>query len=565
MGASKSSLSCSNKDSASTGGVSGTYNQKASDEVTDAKNDEIVTDLCSVDDIADGQMKDFPVGEGKVLLVKENGKFTALGTKCSHYGAPLVTGVLANGQIVCPWHGACFNSTSGDIEDFPGLDSIPKYEVDIADGRVIVKASKAVLKANKRKREMCARNSEDQRTFLIIGGGGAAAAGVEELRIGGYCGRLVLATQESYLPYDRPKLSKFLDSSGSKLALRSEEYYKEADIEIKLNMKAVDVNPKTKEVEFMDGSVLKYDKLLLATGGTPRMSTSRGNELKNVCYLRNPDDGNYIAEEAKGKNLVIVGNSFIGMEVAAYFATKAKSTTIVSRTSPPFKNVFGSDVGLRLKKMFDEKANVRFHEPAAVDEFIGEDGKLSAVKLDDGTILPADVCLVGMGVVPSVDYIKSSGIELNEKNQIIVDEYLKTSVPDIYAAGDIIEFPLAIANNERVNIGHWQLASYHGKVAALNMLDQQQALSTVPFFWSMLFGKSIRFAGYNHGFEDVIIDGNLDDLIFAAYYIKNDVVVGVASMNMGSLSSEFASVLKIGRKITADQIREDPKCWMSKK
>ncbi|GFS84404.1 apoptosis-inducing factor 3 [Trichonephila clavipes] len=507
------------------------------------------------DEFRDGTMTEVDLGDdGKVLLVKENGNYSALGPKCTHYGAPLKNGVLIGGKIRCPWHGACFNSKTGDIEDFPGLDSLPCYEVMVSDGYVKVKAPLSSLKNHKRVKPMTKYSHVNPTTYVVIGGGAAGQKCCETLRQEGFSGKLILISKESNPPYDRPKLSKALDSTPSALHLRSEDFYKSGDISLMLDTNVTSIDTKERWIACNNGKLkVKYDGLMIATGGQPIKLVAPGNDLKNIFYLRTPEDGNLIAKESAEKNVTIVGSSFIGMEVASYLLGKASSITVIGRNSVPFATVFGKEIGTKIKAMFEEKGVV-FYSGKDIVKFNGTDGCLNGIELSSGEILPAEVCVVGIGVRPATDFLKDSGLAMSPKGHVIVNEMLETNIKGIYAAGDIIEFPLTTYDNEKVNISHWQMAHAHGHTAALNMIGRNTVFHSVPFFWSALCGKNFRYAGYAPNFEEVIIKGDLINLQFIAYYIKNSKVAAVCTVNKDPEAARFASCMSLGESILKSQI-----------
>lgn len=514
--------------------------------------------VCKDDEFQDGTMAEFEMGQdGKILLVKENGTYTALGTKCTHYGAPLKNGVLIGGKIRCPWHGACFDSKTGDIEDFPGLDSLPCYQVSVQDNEVKVKASLSALRSNKRVKSLVKYSHANPTTFVIIGGGGAGHLCAETLRQEGFSGKIILISKENSLPYDRPKLSKALDSKASDLYLRNEEFYKSADISLMLENEVTSIDTSEKWIACNNGKLkVKFDNLMIATGGQPITLNVPGCGLRNICYLRTPDDANLIAKESTGKEVVIIGSSFIGMEVASYMMNKAKSINIVTRNSVPFMAVFGKEIGQQIKKMFEEKG-VIFHSQNDVVKFEGEDGVLKSVVLSNGTVLLASVCVIGIGVRPATDFLKDSGITLNDKGHVVVNEMLETNVKGIYAGGDIVEFPLVTYESERANICHWQMALSHGHTAALNMLGKNVVFHSVPFFWSAMSGKNFRYAGYGYGYDEVVIKGDVGNFQFIAYYCKDSKVVAVCSVNKDPEAAKFASCISLGEVISKSQISDN--------
>ncbi|KYO36967.1 apoptosis-inducing factor 3 isoform B [Alligator mississippiensis] len=235
--------------------------------------DVVEASVCHVKDLENGQMREVDLGCGKALLIKENGEYYAMGHKCPHYGAPLVKGVLSKGRVRCPWHGACFNIGTGDIEDFPGLDSLPKFQVKIEKEKVYIRASKQALQTQRRTKVMakCISLSNYNITstnILIIGAGAAGLVCAETLRQEGFSDRIVMCTMDRHLPYDRPKLSKSMDSHSDQITLRPKEFFRTFDIEVLTETQVAAVDIKNKIAVFKDGFKMEYNKLLIATGST---------------------------------------------------------------------------------------------------------------------------------------------------------------------------------------------------------------------------------------------------------------------------------------------------------
>ncbi|XP_033089944.1 apoptosis-inducing factor 3 isoform X1 [Trachypithecus francoisi] len=514
--------------------------------------------VCHVKDLENGQMREVELGWGKVLLVKDNGEFHALGHKCPHYGAPLVKGVLSRGRVRCPWHGACFNVSTGDLEDFPGLDSLHKFQVKIEKEKVYVRASKQALQLQRRTKVMakCISPSagySSSTNVLIVGAGAAGLVCAETLRQEGFSDRIVLCTLDRHLPYDRPKLSKSLDTQPEQLALRPKEFFRAYGIEVLTEAQVVTVDVRNKKVVFKDGFKLEYSKLLLAPGSSPRTLSCKGKEMENVFTIRTPEDANRVVRLARGRNVVIVGAGFLGMEVAAYLTEKAHSVSVVELEETPFRRFLGERVGRALMKMF-ENNRVKFYMQTEVSELRGQEGKLKEVVLKSSKVVRADVCVVGIGAVAATGFLRQSGIGLDSRGFIPVNKMMQTNVPGVFAAGDAVTFPLAWRNNRKVNIPHWQMAHAQGRVAAQNMLAQEAEMSTVPYLWTAMFGKSLRYAGYGEGFDDVIIQGDLEELKFVAFYTKGDEVIAVASMNYDPIVSKVAEVLASGRAIRKREV-----------
>uniref|UniRef100_A0A669C5F1 AIF family member 3 n=1 Tax=Oreochromis niloticus TaxID=8128 RepID=A0A669C5F1_ORENI len=501
--------------------------------------DYVEASVCHVKDLENGQMREVDLGSGRALLIKEHGEFTAMGHKCPHYGAPLVKGVLSKGHVRCPWHGACFNIATGDIEDFPGLDSLPIFQVRVEKDKVIIRANKQALQSQKRSKPMarCSAVINSNTGFshvLIIGSGPAGLVCAETLRQEGFTDRIVMCTMDKHPPYDRPKLSKSLESTAEQLRLRSMDFLQDHDIELLTEKEVVAIDVKTQSVIFEDGLRMEYRKLFIATGSRPKPMNYKGKDVRNVFHLRTPEDANSIARLANNKNAVIVGTSFVGMEVAAALTDKAHSVSVIGIESVPFKKALGEKVGKAIMK---------------VETCFFPLLQLKEVVLKSGKVLRADVCVIGAGSVPATGFLKQSGIHLDSKGFITVNKNMQTNVDGVFAGGDVVMFPFPPRNNKKVNIPHWQMAHVHGKVAALSMMGRATEIKTVPYFWSAMFGKTIRYAGYGDGFDDVIIQGDLDELRFVAFYTRSEEVVSVTSMNYDPIVSRVAEVLGSGKTI----------------
>uniref|UniRef100_A0A6A7FPS8 Apoptosis-inducing factor 3-like n=1 Tax=Hirondellea gigas TaxID=1518452 RepID=A0A6A7FPS8_9CRUS len=562
-------LSCSKNNSSI---VEAKGSSPAFPEADDIEFDEIV---CNEQDLPEQGMKSFPLGEGRVLVVRHKGKVTAVGNKCTHYGAPLAKGVLGeDGTVRCPWHGACFNTTTGDIEDFPGLDSLPCYSVTLEPSeegqeaieghrQVRVKARLSQLVNNKREKNLARRDENNNTTIVVVGGGGAGSSCVEGLRQEGFTGRVVLVCGEQHLPYDRPKLSKNLSATAGSIALRTPEYYQCGDIEVVLSNPVLSLNSDDSKVLLNDGQSLSYDKLFIATGGSPRTLSCPGAELEGVLVLRSPDDAAAVLERARGQHVVVVGSSFIGMEAASHLAMLGvcASISVVGSGSVAYERSLGAAVGGRLQQLVQEQG-VAFYMRDGVAEIQGNQ-QVEQVVLRSGTVLAAGLVLCGVGVVPATQFLEGSSLQLDDKGYVLVDQYLQTSVPNVYCGGDIASFPLRFGGTiqqDRVSIGHWQVAQYHGRTASRNLLaseDDRLAVNSVPFFWTVLMGKCLRYSGYGGNFDDVIISGDLAGLSFIAYYLRGENVVALASLGQDPAAANFAELLRAGKTITKAEVEED--------
>ena len=514
----------------------------------------IEQDVLDIAELPPGEMKQVDLKEGyKVLLINNEGIVSALATACTHYGAPLITGDKVGNTIRCPWHGACFNTITGDIEEFPGLDSLNRYETTVVDGKIRVRAMVSELRQKKRVKGMAAYSEKNTNTVLLVGGGPASTVCAETLRQEGYDGRIVMACKEKFLPYDRPKGSKAMTSSPETISLRTAEFYEKNGIQVLLGKEVTSIDFEKREASFKDGARQKYDQVVLATGAECRTLPIPGADLSGLYTLRNMDEGNVIFEAAKDKTVAIIGASFIGMEVGSCLAKVSKSVTCIEYAPHPFP-VLGKEVGMGLKA-FSEQQGVKFELGVRVVEFVGEGGKLRGVKFSEGKVIPCDIAVVAVGVRPSTDFLAGSGLGLNKDGSVSTNEYLAVR-PDVFAAGDIAMFPSPFGHGELVRIEHWQVAQNHGRVAALNILKRQTPVDTVPFFWTVLFGRSVRYCGYSRGYDKFVFEGSIEGLKFVGYYLREGKLVAVVGLNSDPKVSQFANKMKLGQFATLEELRE---------
>jgi len=520
--------------------------------------------VCDVNDMCDGEMKEVCFeGIGKALLVRSGGEFSAIGAKCTHFGAPLVKGSLRNGRVRCPWHGACFDVKTGDIEDYPGLDCVPKHEVVIRGSQIFVQAEKEALSSHKRYKSVIQTYQECGPHVLIIGGGPASVTCAETLRQKSFTGRITIATKESHIPYDRTKLSKAMDICPTKIYLRPPQFYDSVNIKVLTSSCATEVCIKEKQVTFHDGTKLCYDKLVIATGGSPRTLPIPGWESKNVFVLRTPDDAKAIYHASIDKKVVICGASFIGMEVASSLVSKAKKVSVCEFFKVPFERVLGREVGAYLQSLHESKG-VEFHMGTSMEKIVADDkGNVSHIVLKGGDMLEADVVVAGVGVVPSTCFLQDTGMSLTRQGFVNCDKHLRVLdqdnqiIPDVYAAGDIVMYPQKLRNWQPSNIQHYQMAQFHGRTVGSNIVSCNVDLKTVdsvPFFWTVQYGKSIRYTGYGFGYDDIVIKGSVEEGKFCAYYCKGDEVVAVATLGSDPVAADVANRLQDGTMV--------PKCQL---
>uniref|UniRef100_A0A9J8B1T6 Apoptosis inducing factor mitochondria associated 5 n=1 Tax=Cyprinus carpio carpio TaxID=630221 RepID=A0A9J8B1T6_CYPCA len=477
--------------------------------------EEEVTDVvCDEAELKDGEMMEVEVGDHNVLLVRCDGVYSAISNQCTHYGAPLSKGVLSGQRVRCPWHGSCFNVKTGDLEEYPGIDCLPCHKVKVENNKVYVSGQP------KRIKWMGARDQAVLHTIMLLGGGAASLMCAETLRQENYGGRIIMVSRDDLLPYDKTRLSKIMNA---------------------------EINLKT--VTFDDGLIQCYDQILIATGCRAKSLDCPGADLENVLMLETPEDARCIHYACMGCRTVVVGTSFVGMEVAAYMINMASSITIIGSSELPYQKTLGPEIGKATMMMLEERG-VMFHMNDAIAEVQGENRRVKAVKLKSGITIEADLLIVGIGVNPNSEFLKGSPIRMDSKNYVIVDKYMRTNITDVYCAGDLTSFPLKMAKGQNVSIGHWQIAQAHGRIAALSMLHREVELNTVPFYWTVLFGRTIRYAGYGEGYTEMVLKGKFENMKFLALYIKDDEVVAASGLNVEPAVSVVAERLAEGRVIT---------------
>ncbi|XP_005452714.1 apoptosis-inducing factor 3 [Oreochromis niloticus] len=534
-------------------------------ELTDSdsenSSEELTEVVCLESDLQDGQMMEVEVGHHGVLLTRSGGKYSAIGNQCTHYGAPLSKGFISGNRVRCPWHGSCFNVHTGDLEEYPGIDCLPCHKVHIQNSKVYVSINKKTLRQEKRIKRMGTAVPGVTHTVLLLGGGAASLICAETLRQENFGGRIIMVTREDLLPYDKTRLSKVMNVESDSILMRRMEFFHQYDIEVWLRKEALSVDTDKKTVTFDDGSVQSYDQVLISTGCRAKGLDVPGMNLGNIKMLETPEDARQIHAACTGSNVVLVGTSFVGMEVASYLTDKASSITVIGSSEMPYQNTLGPEIGKLTMTMLIDR-NVKFYMNDNVTEVRGVNGKVKEVVLKSGKVIPAEVLIVGIGTMPNSEYLKDSKIQMTSKNFVKVDKYMRTNVPDVFCGGDLAMFPLAMAKNKMVNIGHWQMAQAQGRIVALNMLNKTTELNSVPFYWTVLVGKTIRYTGYGEGYTELVIKGKFEDRKFLALYIKDDEVIAAAGLNFDPAVSAVAERLATGKVITKKEAQSDDLSWL---
>ncbi len=486
-------------------------------------------EIAKKSDLKNGEMKAFKIDdENKILLCRINDEFSAVGASCTHYGAPLEEGVLKGETIICPWHHACFNAKTGNLLEPPAMDALPRYELK-TEGDVIKINVPDEIQSSRRPDMVKKDTKSDDRTFLILGAGASAYSAAQSMRENGFKGNIVMATKEDRKPYDRPNLSKdYLAGSAEPewMPLRPDDFFEEYGIEFRHSVEVKEADFNKKQVSFGSGEKLKYDKLLIATGGIPNQISIKGSGLKNIFYLRSFDDADRIIASLKGsENAVVIGASFIAMETAHSLTERKLKVTVIAPEEIPFERNFGEEIG-RLFRKEHEKNGVVFKLKSKIKEFRGE-GKVEAVVLESGEEIAADIVIAGIGVKPATGFLDSS--ELMDDKSLKTDAFLQVK-EDVYASGDIASFPDFRTGNH-IRIEHWRLALQLGRIAGANMSGKKLKFEGVPFFWTAQAGMNLRYVGFVKDWDEIIIDGSVAQKKFVAYYIKNNTVMAAAGIN----------------------------------
>ena len=469
-------------------------------------------------ELADGSMLAGHAGGEAVLLVRQGGSFFAVGAHCTHYGAPLADGIVVDGAVHCPWHHARFDLKTGAAIAAPALNPIGCWTVEHSGGRVRV-----IGRKGEPPRGTAPRGAPGR--IVIIGAGAAGNAAAEELRQLGFDGELTLIGAESDGPYDRPNLSKdYLAGNAPEewIPLRSHEFYAGKGITLRLEQAVSRIDAARREVVFGDGTVLGYDRLLLATGAEPVRLKVPTEDGAPVHYLRSLADSRRIIAALPGAaRAVVIGASFIGLEVAAALRQRGLAVAVVAPETVPFEKVLGPELGQYIKALHESRG-VEFHLGAGIERIMAK-----GVHLSNGADLAADLIVVGVGVRPLTALAESAGAALDRG--VVVNDRLETSVPGIYAAGDIARVPDP-RTGKPMRVEHWVVAERQGQAAARNMLGLDAPYRDVPFFWSAHYDTTINYTGHADAWDRAELAGDLGAASAIVSYWQDGQVAAVATI-----------------------------------
>jgi apoptosis-inducing factor 3 len=481
-----------------------------------------LTQGIAIDRVASGAMLLGQVEDEDVLLVRVDDEWFAVRGACTHYRGALVDGLIVGDTVRCPLHHACFSLRTGDALRSPALDPLTRWRVERRGDMVFVREKYAALQPP----SLASASRQLPSSVIVVGGGAAGAAAADMLRREGYEGPVTIISAEEDPPVDRPNLSKdYLagEAQDDWIPLWPTEAYAERKIELMLGRRVESIDAAARTVLLDDGSRREFGALLLSTGADPVRLPIPGADSPNVMYLRSYADSRAIvAKSQNATHVVVVGASFIGLEVAASLRARDIAVDVVAPDHAPLERVMGIDIG-RFVQSLHEAQGVTFHLGQTVTSV---DGRV--VTLSSGSSLDADFVVMGVGVKPSTTLAEKTGLALDRG--ITVNEYLETSAPGIFAAGDIARWPDP-HTGERIRVEHWVVAERQGQVAARNMLGRRERFDAVPFFWSQHYDVTIRYVGHAERWDAVRVDGALDERNCSVTYSLSGRRLAVATIS----------------------------------
>ena len=493
----------------------------------------------SIDDLGDGAMLGGHADGEAVLLVRRGGEIHAIGATCTHYGGPLAEGIVAGDTVRCPWHHACFDLHTGEALRAPALNAVPVWNVEQRDSKIFV-TTKQELPGPRPLRSAPS-------SIAIVGAGAAGAAACEMLRRRGFTGSITVIGAEETLPVDRPNLSKdYLAGNAPEewIPLRTPEFYSEQNIEIVTGRRVLQLDASSKTLTLDNGERRAFDAVLLATGADPIRLTPPGAERVHVLRTLR-DSRAIIAEARKGRRALVLGASFIGLEVAASLRARECEVTVVAPEEVPLARPMGAELGAFIRNLH-ESHGVRFRLGTTAAKFESD-----RVILATGEPVAADFVVAGVGVRPNTMLAQLAGLRVD--NGVIVDEHFQTSAPGIYAAGDIANYPDHYSGR-MMRVEHWVVAERQGQAAACNMIGIETAHTAPPFFWSAHYDVTIAVVGNSTGFTRAEVKGSLEERRALVVYSKDDEVIAVAAIGLDRESLAIEAAMERRDKAEVKQI-----------
>jgi len=485
----------------------------------------------ALQDLPDGGCLQGQVAGEDAILVRRGDALFAVGASCSHYHGPLAEGLIVDDTVRCPWHHACFSLRTGEATA-PALDSIPCWRVERAGDTVYVRERQEAPAKTRP-----AATKSHPASVVIVGGGAAGLAAADMLRRQGYAGPVTMLSSDAAPPCDRPNLSKdFLAGTAPEewIPLRPAEYFDEHHISLVLGARVAALDIAQHRVTVEDGTTYDFGALLLATGADPVRLEIPGADPGRLCFLRSLADSRAIVSRlASARRVLVVGASFIGLEAAAALRSRGLDVDVVAPEQQPLARVLGEELGGFLRGVH-EAHGVSFHLGQTVEKMEGRRATLSG-----GDTVEADFVVVGAGVRPDLSLAERAGLAVDRG--IVVNEYLETSVPGIFAAGDVARYPDP-RTGQRVRIEHWVVAQRQGQTAARNMLGQRQPFRDVPFFWTQQYDTQVSYVGHAEGWDEIKVEGSLQGGDATVTYRREGRVLATATLgrDIESLRAELA-------------------------
>jgi NADPH-dependent 2,4-dienoyl-CoA reductase/sulfur reductase-like enzyme/nitrite reductase/ring-hydroxylating ferredoxin subunit len=470
-------------------------------------------------------------GEG-VIVVRRGAEVFAIGASCSHYGGPLAEGLVVGDSVRCPWHHACFSLRTGEALKAPALNPVAAYEVSTRESVTVTGKREKPGTVRPRARAASAPSSVG-----IVGAGAAGNCVAGELRHLGFPGDITIFDGDREAPYDRPNLSKdYLAGNAPEewIPLHPRSYYEERTIELVLGQRVAALDPGRRSLVLDDGSRREFGAVVLATGAEPVRLRIPGEGGPPVFYLRTLHDSRAIIAAAKGaRRAVVLGASFIGLEVAASLRARKVDVHVVAPEPRPLERVLGAEVGDFLRRVHEEHGVV-FHLGQTAGGV--EPGR---VVLSSGERLEADFIVAGVGVRPAVTLAERAGLRI--ENGIVVDARLQTEAPGVFAVGDAARWPDPRSGG-LVRIEHWVLAERQGQHVARTLAGEGGPFVDVPFFWSQHYDISLNYVGHAPRWDQAAIDGSLEKHDATIRYLSGGRLLALASLfrDRESLEAELA-------------------------